>query len=73
MKVENLDIHECAFQSVTSENTYFYVQTSAILSDGSVGRWGLSSKRLKVRLDSHIMAYLGEETNSQISNLVVLN
>ena len=71
MGVENPDINECAFKSTTPETTYFYFQTSAILSDGSGGRWGLSSKRLKVRLDSHIMAYLGEQTGSQIVNLVV--
>ena len=71
MRVENLDINECAFKSATPETTYFYVQTSAILSDSSGGRWGLSSERLKVRLDSHIMAYLDEQTGSQIANHVV--
>ena len=68
MRVENPDIHECAFKSATPETTYFHVQASAILSDGSGGRWDLSSERLKVRLDS---AYLGEQTGSQIANLVV--
>ena len=71
MRVENPDINECVFKSTTPETTYFYLQTSAILSDGSGSRWGLSSERLKVRLDSHIMAYLVEQRGSQIANLVV--
>ena len=71
MRVENPDIHEYVFKYTTPETLYFYIQTSAILSDDSGGLWGLSNDRLKVRLNLHIMAYFGEQTGSQITYFVV--